>query len=149
MRIGQLARLCNVSADTLRYYEREGLLKPARRGNGYRDYETSDAHVVNFVRGAQTLGFSLAEIGRAVPRLRSGNVGRSEVERWLKGKATAIDAELKRMFELRRAVRAALADLDDCVPDQRATVDSVTGRASGNGACMPRERLVRNRRGRR
>lgn len=149
MRIGQLARLCNVSTDTLRYYEREGLLKPARRGNGYRDYETSDTHVVNFVRGAQALGFSLAEIGRAVPRLRSGDVGRAEVERWLKGKATAIDAELKRMFELRRAVRVALADLDACVPDQRATVDSATGRASGHGACMPRERLMRHRRGRR
>jgi len=61
--IGQVARLTNVEAGTLRYYEREGLLAdPPRGASGYRHYSPETVARVRFIRRAKWLGFSLSEI---------------------------------------------------------------------------------------
>ncbi|WP_407351557.1 heavy metal-responsive transcriptional regulator [Luteimonas sp. R10] len=63
MKIGELARRAEVGIDTLRYYEREGLLPPPRRlASGYRSYGEDDLARLHFIRRAKTLGFTLAEI---------------------------------------------------------------------------------------
>ena len=63
--IGQLAKLAGVKPDTVRFYERTGLLpKPHRRPNGYRTYDKPALDEVRFIRKAQALGFSLDEIQR-------------------------------------------------------------------------------------
>lgn len=63
MRIGELARCAEVGVDTVRYYERQGLLPPpARLASGYRRYGQSDVARLRFVRRAKTLGFTLVEI---------------------------------------------------------------------------------------
>ena len=63
IRIGRLAELSRVSIDTVRYYERAGLLpEPARRASGYREYSHSDVERLRFVRRSKQLGFSLNEI---------------------------------------------------------------------------------------
>jgi MerR family Zn(II)-responsive transcriptional regulator of zntA len=62
-RIGDLAAVTDVSVDTLRYYEREGLLHPhARSTSGYRLYDEESAHRVRFIRHAQKCGFTLTEV---------------------------------------------------------------------------------------
>ncbi len=59
MQIGQLARQAGVPIDTVRYYERNGLLPtPSRRESGYRNYQDRDVGQLRFVRRAKTLGFS-------------------------------------------------------------------------------------------
>ena len=71
MRIGELARVCEVSRDTLRFYERERLLPRATRTpSGYRVYRTEDASRVRFVRRAQAMGLALDDI-RELLELRS------------------------------------------------------------------------------
>ncbi len=61
--IGKLAALAEISTDTLRYYEREGLIEPAdRTGSGYRLYDKESARRVNFIKQAQHCGFTLTEI---------------------------------------------------------------------------------------
>lgn len=61
--IGQLARAAGVGIDTVRYYERSGLLEPAQRlASGYRRYGETELRRLHFIRRAQRLGFSLAEI---------------------------------------------------------------------------------------
>ena len=92
MNIGQLARLAGVPIDTVRYYERNGLLPlPARRASGYRNYQASDVERLRFVRRAKVLGFTLTEI-------------RDLLELWeLRGKDAA---------ELKAAVSARLAEVD-------------------------------------
>ncbi len=61
--IGKLAFLTNVGHDTLRYYEQEGLVKPAARSAaGYRLYDTDSARRIRFIKHAQSCGFTLAEI---------------------------------------------------------------------------------------
>ena len=63
MKIGEFARRVGIPIDTVRYYERNGLLPPpARRASGYRDYHDSDIARLNFVLRAKALGFTLVEI---------------------------------------------------------------------------------------
>lgn len=63
MRIGQLAKAAGVHPQTLRFYEREGLLpKALRTQSGYRDYAKADLERVRFVRACQEIGFTLADI---------------------------------------------------------------------------------------
>lgn len=61
--IGQLARSAGVGVETIRFYEREGLLnQPARRPSGYRQYPAETVRRVRFIRHAKDLGFTLKEI---------------------------------------------------------------------------------------
>ena len=63
MRIGELARKAAVNIQTIRFYEREGLLPaPLRNTSGYRCYETADLERVTFIKRNQELGFTLEEI---------------------------------------------------------------------------------------
>ena len=63
MKIGELAKRAQVPIDTVRYYEREGLIPPpVRRASGYRDYLDADVERLRFMRRAKGLGFTLQEI---------------------------------------------------------------------------------------
>ena len=63
MQIGQLAQRAGVAIDTVRYYERNGILpQPERQASGYRHYGEDDVARLSFVRRAKALGFTLAEI---------------------------------------------------------------------------------------
>jgi Hg(II)-responsive transcriptional regulator len=85
--IGELAREAGVNVQTVRYYERRGLLEePPRRASGYREYPESDVARLGFIRRAQGLGFTLAEIGdllslRVDPRTTSADVHRRVEEK--------------------------------------------------------------------
>ena len=62
--IGRLAKLANVSIDTIRFYEKAGLLSPhVRRPSGFRQYSQQDLKQLRFIRRGRLLGFSLEEIG--------------------------------------------------------------------------------------
>ena len=71
--IGQLARETGVGVETIRYYERRGLLaQPARPANGYRHYEDEAVRLVRYVRLAQGLGLSLKDIERLLEHATAG-----------------------------------------------------------------------------
>jgi MerR family transcriptional regulator, mercuric resistance operon regulatory protein len=74
MLIGQVAAQAGVHVQTVRYYERRGLLKkPSRLSSGYRNYSNSEIEIIAFVKQTQKLGFTLDEI-EPVLRMRSGRV---------------------------------------------------------------------------
>lgn len=146
MNIGALAQLTGVSADTLRYYEREKLLAaPSRAANGYRVYSDADAERVRFVRSAQALGFSLAEIRWILPRLNAGQVQRAEIERHLHKKLAEIDGHIKQLRNLRKEVQATLASMS-CQPQTQVTVQQATDETKQRGPARrlpsPRRRLA-------
>jgi MerR family mercuric resistance operon transcriptional regulator len=63
MTIGKLAKRCGVGVETIRFYEREGLIEePQRRDSGYRQYPEETARRVRFIKRAKELGFTLKEI---------------------------------------------------------------------------------------
>lgn len=72
MQIQQLEAASGLSRDTLRYYEKMGLISPPRRlGNGYRDYEAHTLQELRFIRKGQSLGFTLSEIKPGIEHLRN------------------------------------------------------------------------------
>lgn len=97
--IGDLARLAGVKSDSVRFYERNGLLpNPSRGPNGYRVYTPATLAQLRFIKKAQSLGFSLAEIKRIL-RLR----GRSDCCRSVVSMAEATLEETERKLrEIRR-----------------------------------------------
>jgi MerR family mercuric resistance operon transcriptional regulator len=108
MWIGETAREAGVNAQTLRYYERRGLLPRApRRGSGYREFPDDAVQIVRFIKRAQELGFSLDEVEELI-RLRGVRRGqrhrvRAVAERKL--------ADIDRKIEQLRSMRDALASL--------------------------------------
>ncbi|MHB1845173.1 MAG: MerR family transcriptional regulator [Deltaproteobacteria bacterium] len=107
LRIGEVARAAGVKIDTLRYYERRGLLEePARRPSGYRAYPPEAVDLVRFVRRAQALGFALEEIEDLL-RLRQGRGGsRPKVRALAEAKLRQIDEKLADLAAMRGALAA-------------------------------------------
>ena len=83
MRIGELARQAGVDVQTVRYYEREGLLEaPARTGSGYRAYGPQHLERLNFVRHCRSLDMPLAEIKRLIDLSRDTPFRASRSTSW-------------------------------------------------------------------
>ncbi len=134
MNISQLAKANNVSTDTVRYYEKMGLLQAAtRQNNGYRSYTAAHAETLRFVRGAQALGFSLTEIRAILPQLAQGRFGRSAIEQQLKAKMAQIDAHMAQLQTLKKELNATFASLR-CAPEQVVTAAHSTAADTGSGA---------------
>ncbi len=113
MRIGQLARKSGVPAKTLRYYEEIGLVRPAgRTTSGYRLYDDEVISRLRFVRRAQTLGLSLADIRAILEISDEGRVPCEHVLGIVDRELKQIAAQVRRLRELRddlRDLRARLA----------------------------------------
>ena len=105
MKIGQVARLTGTSPDALRFYEEKGLIGSTRSANGYRCYAPETVQLVSYIKMAQQLGFSLAEIGENLPMLWSST---EEPEHLLAEiftqKLQIIDQRIKQMQQLRSAL---------------------------------------------
>ena len=120
MRAGETARRAGVNVETLRYYERRGLLpEPARAPNGHRRYDEDAVRFLRAIKDAQALGFTLAEIEDYLRVVRRGRVPASDALRTrLAEKIDEIDARvagLRRMRgELARIVGCACESLDHC-----------------------------------
>ena len=117
MKIGQLAQRAEVNIDTVRYYEREGLLpKPERLSSGYRIYGEGDVKRLRFVRRAKALGFTLPEIRELLELSRS----RDDDMAAMKSAALSKIADVKaRIAELER-MRIALEGLTESCPGHGA-----------------------------
>lgn len=109
MQIGSLARLTGIPVDTVRYYEREGLLPPAnRRPSGYRDYDATDVARLRFVRRAKALGFTLVEIREllALSGPRDGDMGAMKTA--TSEKLADVEQRLGELTRMRDALRMLL-----------------------------------------
>jgi Hg(II)-responsive transcriptional regulator len=110
MRIGEVAARAGVNVQTLRYYERRGLLKePDRRPSGYREYPPETVQIVRFVKRAQELGFTLGEI-QALLRLRSDRRARcADVRARARAKLADIEGRIETLRAMKRALEVLLA----------------------------------------
>ena len=120
MSIGAFSRRTGCAIETIRFYERSGILPPARRSGRYRCYDSSDVARLNFVRRARELGFTLDEV-RALLRLAA-----------LPADACGIVRNLAQQHL--GVVRARLADLRRM---ERALADAVGDCEAGDSAVCP------------
>jgi DNA-binding transcriptional MerR regulator len=112
-RSGELARLAGVSTDTLRHYERKGVLPIARRlSNGYRKYPPDSLHRVRLVRRALAVGFTLDELARFMKARDRGQAPCREVRALAALKLSELEGRLSEMQALRDELRATLKDWD-------------------------------------
>ncbi len=107
MKIGELARRVGVTPDTLRFYEKRGLIHADRWPNGYRDFSEATEARVRLLRLGQSLGFSLTEIGDLLDELGT-SIDAKAVEELLRGKLAEIDARMAAMAQLRGMLEARL-----------------------------------------
>ncbi len=108
MRIGELARASSVSRDTLRFYEQRGLIAAQRSANGYRDYPVEMVQLVQYIKTAQRLGFTLGEIGDSVTALWQSPNPDSAVTQLLHDKLKLIEARMAELGELRHQLQQRL-----------------------------------------
>ncbi|AND67978.1 MerR family transcriptional regulator [Dyella thiooxydans] len=128
--IGAVARRAGVPIDTIRYYEREGLLpEPLRRASGYRSYGESAVAQLRFIRRAKDLGFTLEEIRELLALSRDRQRGVKAVKQRAQQRLAAIEA---RIAELQR-VRDGLVELVASCPGHGAPEQCPILRALNDG----------------
>lgn len=119
LRVAELAAAAGISADTVRYYEKAGLLlPPARSPAGYRSYDEDAVDRLQFIQGAQRLGLRLRDIRDLLDVRDTGKCPCEPAEELLQRRLSELDAELARLTSLRRQMVAMLDALPtaDCPP---------------------------------
>ncbi len=106
--IGQLAKRAGVAIDTVRYYERNGLLAPAGRlESGYRRYSETQLKRLRFIRRAKTLGFTLADIRELLALSDERSV--AKVKRAAEAKLADVEQRLAELERIRGGLRMLVA----------------------------------------
>lgn len=114
LKIGALAKLGGVGIEALRFYERSGLLgRPGRTQSGYRVYDAAVLTRLDFIKRAQVLGFSLAEIKRIIADKQAGRSPCLEVREIVRHRLEELDERLKEMRRYRRELGAALSQWEE------------------------------------
>lgn len=111
-RIGQLAKAAGVSTDTLRYYERKGLLHSERTPNGYRQYTERSLERVGMIRKALAVGFTLDELSAIFKVYDGGGAPCRQVRTLGASKLNQIESRLKELMLLRDDLKKVLTDWD-------------------------------------
>lgn len=102
LRVAELAEAVGLSGDTIRYYERAGLLPPpARTASGYRAYDAGAIDRLRFIQGAQRLGLRLRDITDLLAIRDTGTCPCEPAEQLLRRRLAELDAEMARLAALR------------------------------------------------
>lgn len=117
MTIGRVAKLADVGVETIRFYERKGLIeKPPRRTSGYRQYPSETLSRIRFIRRAKELGFSLSEIDdllslRVEPGTTCGDI-RNRAE----SKIANIEEKIRTLQKIKKALAKLTVACDGRAP---------------------------------
>jgi MerR family copper efflux transcriptional regulator len=120
VKIGNVAAQAEVSIDTLRFYEREGLISsPQRLFSGYRDYPEEVLGRLDFIKEAKGLGFSLREIKELLSMGVKSTRECGPVTHKAQQKLAEMESEIERLQRLRRTLRKMVKDCDgQCLRSQ-------------------------------
>ena len=111
--VGKVARLATVSADTVRFYEKEGLLAPARKSPaGYRLYGSDTVRRLNFIKHAQDCGFSLAEVRELLTLRAAEDACCTDVKSVAVHKKLLIENKIRTLQAMSQALSELIARCD-------------------------------------
>jgi Hg(II)-responsive transcriptional regulator len=112
--IGQLAKSTGVGIETIRFYERRGILPmPPRQRSGYRQFGPDAVARVQFIRRAQTVGFTLREIEQLLALRDNPDATRQDVRHQVQQKIADVDVRLRELQQIRSDLLALLATCHD------------------------------------
>ena len=140
MRIGELAKRSDTDVETVRFYEREGLLDaPAREANGYRSYAETHQVQLNFIRHCRSLGIGLAEVRTLRSFQASPELACDEINQLIDRQIGRIHQQVETLRLLERQLHALR---DTCRATQRASecgiLRNLAQAAEGEGcSCHP------------
>lgn len=113
MTIGQVAREAGIGVETVRFYEREGLLEaPARRASGYRQFAPPAVDRLRFIKQAQRLGFTLREIKDLLALKLDAGATRAQIRDRAVAKVADIDGRIKELKRMKQALAPLIAACD-------------------------------------
>lgn len=132
MNISSAAERSGLPVKTIRYYEDIGLVRPARGGNGYREFAEADLQRLTFLQRARSLGFSIDECRELLSLYEDRNRASADVKALTRAKIQEVDRKIAELKSLRR-VLSGLADA--CHGDNRADcpiIDDLAGHGCGS-----------------
>lgn len=110
LRIGEVAKKSYVGVETVRFYEREGLITlPKRTVSGYRQYPESVIKQIQFIQHAKTLGFSLKEIGELIKLKNTRDARCTSIKETAKAKITNIQEKIDALERMKIALQPLIA----------------------------------------
>lgn len=113
LRSSEVANLTGVSTDTLRHYERQGLIpRPRRSANGYREYPPATVDRIRLIQRALAVGFTLAELAKILKQRDKGGTPCRDVRSLAETKLAGIERQLQELTALRDEFRDILQDWD-------------------------------------
>lgn len=133
MRIGDVAEAAGVPAQTIRFYERRGLLpQPERTPNGYRDYDDSVLARLAFIRSGQAAGLTLVELGSVLEQRREGSVPCAHVQSLLLAKLEDVRARQRELAAMAVELEGLIArserlDPADCTDAEICQIITADG----------------------
>ena len=142
--IGEVARLAQITPDTIRYYERVGVVpRPSRTTSGYRQYANGVVHRLAVIRSAQQFGFSLKELAEFLRVRDAGGKPCLQVRHAAQRILEAADRQISTLMRARREMRRTLEAWDRTLA---ATPENQQARLLEQlPSSMPFERTVRSR----
>lgn len=113
MKIGEVAKRSDVGVETVRYYEREGLLaEPHRKPSGYRQYDESVIPRLQFIRRAKDLGFTLAEIRELLGLWFDANTRCEHVRQRAEQKIADIEDKIRSLQKMKRSLKKVISECE-------------------------------------
>jgi DNA-binding transcriptional MerR regulator len=109
LKIGEVAKRAGVRVDTVRYYDRQGLLRAvARSPSGYRQFSASAVERIRFIKQAQSFGFTLDELAEILRAIDAGKVSYTRGHARLLAVAARVDAKIAELRAVRRQLSTML-----------------------------------------
>lgn len=134
MNISLAAKQTGLPAKTIRYYEDISLISPARRDNGYRDYDDSDVHKLRFLQRARSLGFTIEECRSLLSLYEDKGRASADVKAIANAKIADIDQKIAELTSLRKVLSTLVKK---CHGDDRPDcpiLDGLAGRKIETGS---------------
>ena len=126
MLIGEVARRAGVSRDTVRLYTRLGLVTCRQRpagSRGYADYDENVADLIRNIKVAQSIGFTLAELGPIAAAYVAGRLDDDQQRALLRAKLADVENKRRQLGQVARFLRSKLKDLDGLGADQGPAIN--------------------------
>lgn len=132
MKIGELAKVAEVNVQTIRYYEREGIMpKPRRRyDSGYREYDEDAVEKIRFVKLAQGCGLKLADIKILLEWENLPDEACPDVQELLKNRIEELDAKIKEMRRFSKSLKRLLSACEVSCDTRCAVLDEFSARSN-------------------
>lgn len=134
MNISDAAHATGLSVKTIRYYEREGLIAPDRRGNGYRDFDADALDRLHFIKRARSLGFSIKDCRDLLAYYEDPNRASADVKALARSRFQAIATQIADLKDRQKQLSSLIKGCSGNQAPECSIIDGLAGESTTSGA---------------